>query len=127
MRVESFSLLCIVPMILSAACVGPTGSAGQTGVRFDISRLNEEGLQGPPDGLTALHYEYCIPDRPDIVREVSAIDPTLEIHRGSPGRIGCDGDELLCLGHTRQTRFREVLQELDGHPEIHEIREAFFE
>lgn len=126
-RLISLFPLCIIAMMSINICAGPPDAFAQTGLRFDISRLNEDGLQGPPDGLRALHYEYCIPDHPDVIREVSAIDPTLEMYRGSPGRIGCHGDELLCLGHTHQARFREVLERLDEHPAIGEIREAFFE
>jgi hypothetical protein len=86
-----------------------------------------EGLQGPPDGLRALHYEYCIPHRQDAVEEVTAIDPTLTIQRGSPGRIGCADEELLCLGHTHQPGFRAVLEQLAALPMVREIPEAFFE
>ncbi len=96
-------------------------------IRFDLERVNSEGLQGPPDGLRALHYEYCIPDRPDALAQVKTIDPTLQFYRQSPGRIGCGEDELLCLGHTHQTGHRDVLTRLAKLPFIREIREAFFE
>jgi hypothetical protein len=77
--------------------------------------------------LRVLHYEYCIPERPDIIGEVAAIDPTLEIHWGSPGRVGCGVGELLCLGHTQQPHYRGVLERLAKLPFISEIREAYFE
>jgi len=96
-------------------------------IRFDLDRLNADGLQGPPDGLRTLHYEYCIPDRAEAIREVASIDPTLEIHRGAPGRVGCGPGELLCLGHTHQPNHREILQRLAVLPIITEIRECFFE
>ncbi len=96
-------------------------------IRFDPAKLNEEGLQGPRDGLRALHYEYCLPDRPDVMREVSAIDPTLEVQRGSRGRIGCGAGELLCMGHTHQSGHLAVLERLASHREVVEIRESFFE
>lgn len=102
-----------------------TGSASK--IRFDLHRLDDSGLQGPPDGLRAVHYEYCISDRPEAVRAVTAIDPTLEIHRGSPGRIGCTSEELLCIGHTNQPNYRAVLRRLAELPMIREICEVFFE
>ncbi len=103
--------------------VSPTSSK----IRFDPAKLNEDGLQGRRDGLRALHYEYCIPDRPDVIREVRAIDPTLEIQRGSRGRIGCGTGELLCLGHTHQSGHLAVLESLALHGNVAEIRESFFE
>jgi uncharacterized membrane protein len=96
-------------------------------IGFDLNRLDDRGLQGPPDGLRALHYEYCIPDRPEAAREVAAIDPTLQIQRGPAGRIGCGADQLLCLGHTHQPDYTGVLRRLAELPWIGEIRETFFE
>jgi heat shock protein HslJ len=99
----------------------------ESGIRFDLNRLDVDGLQGPSDGLRALHYEYCIPDQPGAIREVTAIDPTLQIQRGSPGRVGCGKGELLCLGHTHQSGHRAVLERLAALPFVVEIQEAFFE
>ncbi len=96
-------------------------------IRFDLDRLDAQGLQGLNDGLRALHYEYCIPDRPDLISEVTAIDPTLDIQRDSPGRVGCGSGELLCLGHTFQYDYRGVLERLAALANIAEIRESFFE
>ena len=96
-------------------------------IGFDLNRLNSDGLQGPPDELRALDYEYCIPDRADALAQVKAIDPTVRAYFQSPGRIGCGEDELLCLGNTHQTGYREVLERLAGLHFVREIREAFFE
>jgi hypothetical protein len=96
-------------------------------IAFDLARLDDDGLQGPPDGLRALHYEYCIPDRPDTVRAVTVVDPTLHIQGRSPGRVGCGSDELLCLGTTHQPDHRRVLEGLAALPFVSEIREADFE
>ena len=105
----------------------PDVSVNDSKICFDLNRLDDQGLQGPRDGLRALHYEYCIPDRPEAVRAVSAIDPTLEIRRGSPGRIGCGSEEVLCLGHTHQPNYGTVLRQLAELPMVREICEAFFE
>lgn len=31
-------------------------------ITFDITRLDPDGLYGPPDGKRARSYEFCIPD-----------------------------------------------------------------
>jgi hypothetical protein len=58
-------------------------------IHFDLSEFDDDGLYGPPDGLQAAMYEFCIPARADMAAEVSSIDPTVQIYAGSPGRIGC--------------------------------------
>src|SRR5262249_42287053 len=79
---------------------------------FDLSKLDEHGLYGPPNGLRALEYEFCIPAREDLVGHVRKIDPTLRVSRASPGRVGCSKDEYLCLGSTHQPGYRAVLLSL---------------
>jgi hypothetical protein len=116
-----------VTLVHAATLSATTGSTLESKIRFDFNRLNADGLQGPPDGLRALHYEYCIPDRPEAIQAVVSIDPTLEIQRGSPGRVGCGQGELLCLGHTHQPGHRGVLQQLAALAVIAEIHENFFE
>jgi len=111
----------------SAAASTSVAGAESGNIRFDLDRLDADGLQGPPAGLRALHYEYCIPARPEAIREVTAIDPTLQIQQGSPGRAGCGAGELLCLGHTHQPGHRKVLERLAALPFVVEIHEAFFE
>lgn len=107
---------------------GPDAApAVQAKIRFDLGRLDADGLQGPAGGKRSLHYEFCIPDRPDLVQTVAAIDATLEMHRGARGRIGCGDGELLCLGSTHQPDHRTVLARLAALAEVREIREAFFE
>lgn len=96
-------------------------------IRFDLDRLDPDGLQGPRDGLRALHDENCIPDRSEAVREVTAIDPTLQIQRGSPGRVGCAAGELLCLGHTHQPGYRLVLERLAMLPFVAALHESYYE
>lgn len=103
-------------------------SATTSGViQFDLSRLNSDGLLGPPDGLRALSYEFCIPASEARIEEVEAIDSTVAIQRSSPGRIGCGEAEYLAIAHTHQPGFREVLDRLSRLPYVNEIQEAHFE
>ena len=96
-------------------------------ISFDFEHLNEQGLYGPPDGLRALHYEFCIPADPRLVAQVRRIDPTIQIFKTSPGRIGCAEEEYLCIGNTHQPNFRNVLLNLAKLPQVKRIDQAFFE
>ena len=81
-------------------------------IEFDLTPFGDDGLYGPPDGLRSLSYEFCIPARPTCRAEVESIDPTLQIHSASPGRVDCGPDRYLCIGHTHQLHFRNVLHRL---------------
>jgi hypothetical protein len=70
----------IVVLLVSA-----TGAQQNGKIKFDLSKLDEHGLQGPPDGLRALDYEFCIPGQKRYADEVKAIDPRVNIHTRSPG------------------------------------------
>ena len=96
-------------------------------ITFDISKLDESGLYGPPDGKRALSYEFCIPDTVLNRTEVKRIDPTVKFFAQSPGRIGCKEHENLCIGSTHQKDFRGVLQRLAELTYVQRIDESFFE
>lgn len=119
----SFSLL------FHYGCAG-TGSQREAvaeKIAFDLSRLNADGLQGQPDGLRALHYEFCIPAQPEFIDEVTGIDTTLIVYPDVKGRISCGADEFLCLGNTHQPEHAAVLTRLARLPYIRRIEESFFE
>jgi hypothetical protein len=97
-----------VPVQLPPA---PPGAVS-TKIHFDLSEFNDDGLYGPPEGLRAAMYEFCIPALADLAAEVASIDPTVQIYAVSPGRIGCSRDEYLCIGSTGQPGFRQVLANL---------------
>lgn len=105
----------------------PGTAAANQKIAFDLGRLNAAGLAGPPDGLRAISYELCVPDRPECLTEVQRIDPSLELMRGARGRIGCETDQVLCLGSTHQPEWRQVLTRLADLPYVARIAEAYFE
>ena len=96
-------------------------------ITFDISKLDESGLYGPPDAKRALSYELCIPDTVQNRTEVKRIDPTVKFFAQSPGRIGCKEHENLCIGSTHQKNFRGVLQRLVELAYVQRIDQSFFE
>ena len=98
-----------------------------TKIELDLNSLDERGLQGPPDGLRSMAYEFCIPANEVSVREVIGIDPTIRVQRQSPGRIGCSEDQYLCIGETHQPDHKAVLQALASLPYVQRIIPAYFE
>ncbi len=119
---------CIVVSFALLVGTGCHPSAGPGGkIKFDLDILNEQGLQGPPDGLRSLSYEFCIPDDDALIRQVMEIDQSAQVYRGAPGRVGCGTGQLLVIGNTHQPGFREILEQLARLDYVEEIREAHFE
>jgi len=128
------SLALLAGLILAVHLAPPDCRAGEqppadplSKITFRLDRLNQDGLLGPPHGLRALHYEFCIPGDPTHEAQVREMDPTIQIFRHSRGRTGCRAGEYLCIGSTHQAGFREVLLNLARLPYVRRIDQAFFE
>ena len=133
---HDLSLLHLILVVLVAAA--GTGRAAPPGrepapsheaakIRFRLNDIRPDGLRGPPDGLTAVAYEFCVPADGRVYQEVRRIDPGVQFQPGSRGRIGCAKNQTLCIGETHQPRWRDVLQKLAALAYIAEIRECHFE
>jgi hypothetical protein len=127
-------LLCLLlPMVLGLGQIQVHAGKVETQVdhrskiSFDLGQLNDLGLYGPPNGLRALDYEFCIPADPAFEVQVKAIDPTIVIFAGSKGRAGCAPGEKLCIGNTHQSEFKAVLLKLAGLPYVKQINQCFYE
>ena len=116
----------MIAMIVGCASVS-NPQARSSKIDVDLGNVNSEGLRGPPDGLRAVHYEFCIPAGEDNAEEVRSIDPTAQFMPGSRGRIGCATGQILVVGSTHQRSFREVLERLAALEYVNRIAENFFE
>ncbi|MGH7675044.1 MAG: hypothetical protein ACREMV_07210 [Gemmatimonadales bacterium] len=118
----------VAALLVTACSPKPADAPPQSReIGFDLSTLNAQGLYGPPNGLRALSYEFCIPATPAHVDEVRRIDTTVVFHLSSPGRIGCSGEQYLCVGHTHQPGFRAVLERLARLEYVSRIDQSFAE
>ena len=82
-------------------------------ITFDLSAISPEGLIGDKtkNNLRSVSYEFCIPAKPATLKEVKAIDKTVQYSR-SRGRIGCNSNQYLCIGETHQPQWQTVLLKL---------------
>jgi hypothetical protein len=120
-------LLNLYPFLLACRAEDRVQIDPRSKITFSLKQLTESGLYGPPHGLRALHYEFCIPGDPGHEAEVRQIDPTIQIFKTSPGRVRCTEGEYLCVGNTHQPDFRMVLYKLANLPYVKRIDQAFFE
>jgi hypothetical protein len=94
---------------------------------FDLSYLSSAGLIRDVPGVQSLSYEFCIPATAEALAEVQAIDPTLHHYLHSAGRMGCTGEQCLCIGSTHQPNWRQVLLAIARLDSVERIDEFFGE
>ena len=107
----------------SAAIAANSASAK---IRFDLVKIGADGLVGPADGKRSLMYEFCIPAEDRYLKEVQAIDPSLQYSR-SRGRIGCTQAQYLVIGDTHNPQWRERLMAITRLEYVKQINEFFGE
>lgn len=96
-------------------------------IQFSLDTISPEGLRGPPDGLRSVAYEFFVPADDIVYEELRRIDPSIQLHKRSRGRIGYSEQKTLCIGETYQEGWKEKLLALSALPYTQEIRECYFE
>ena len=115
-------LAAVLLLVTSGLANAQSGKLG-----FDPGAINDNGLYGPANGLRAMSYEFCVPNRQSELQQVRTIDPSITGCSRSRGRIGCREDQRLCIGHTHQPEFRCVLRRLTELDFVERIEPAWFE
>jgi len=111
----------------ASSIVEPDLIANTDKIEFDITKLNQQGLYGPADGLRSLSYEFCIPAEEHFVSTILIIDPEIKIYPQSPGRIACTQAEYLCMGDTYNKSYQEIFNDLSELSFIKRIIQSVFE
>jgi hypothetical protein len=118
-------LTCLIAALLLCGSCGRQTAADEIDasgkITFDLEQFNADGLRGPPDGLAAIDYEFCIPNQERHKQQIRSIDSTVQFMCGSRGRINCDKTRCLCIGSTHQESFRQVLLDLAAMDYIERI------
>lgn len=96
-------------------------------ITFDLNRLSADGLTGPETGKRSVSYEFCIPATEVHLAAVQAIDPSVQYFPTARGRIGCGNDQYLCIGHTHQPGWREILLKIADLTYVERIDQFFGE
>jgi len=120
-------LLLFFLLLINAACADQKILHPSPKIGFDINAIDKEGLVGETGSKVALNYEFCIPANNRYVNEVRQIDPSLQFHKKSKGRIACSKAEWLCIGNSNQEYARMKIQRLAELSFIKRIERTYFE
>ncbi|QYO62858.1 hypothetical protein [Leptolyngbya sp. 7M] len=109
---------CLLSLLIAPLLVLPLSGRAESfshsveKITFNLAVISPAGLIGEGTNLQSVSYEFCIPATETHRTEVQAIDPSVQYFPHSRGRIDCSDDQILCIGHTHQARWREILQQL---------------
>jgi hypothetical protein len=61
-------------------------------INFDTTKIDENGLIGPPDSQVSIAYKFQIPIERGKQKEIHRIDPSVRFHKRP------DDDTYMCIG-----------------------------
>jgi hypothetical protein len=129
MKIIEIIIIVVSSLSIMYGCsnIDSNSIANNEKIEFDITKLNQQGLYGPADGLRSLSYEFCIPADEHFVSVIHNIDPEIKIYRHSPGRIACNQSEFLCVGDTYNKPYQKNFNDLANLFFIKRIIQSIFE
>ncbi len=129
MKIIEIIIIVVSSLSIMYGCsnIDSNSIANNEKIEFDITKLNQQGLYGPADGLRSLSYEFCIPADEHFVSVIHNIDPEIKIYHHSPGRIACNQSEFLCVGDTYNKPYQKNFNDLANLFFIKRIIQSIFE
>jgi hypothetical protein len=124
-RVAPLSLLAVAMVV--AGCTADAYRREREKIEFEMTEIDDRGLEGPAGGKRRLAYEFCIPSRQDYITQVRVIDPSLQLFPTVPGRAGCTTEQILAIGHTAAPEWRERIERLAALRYVKRILRSDFE
>jgi len=95
-------------------------------IKFDLTDIDNRGLIGELDNKVALDFEFCIPNKPEIIKEVLAINASLKTQK-SKGRSNCNEQSILVIGNTYNKDFKKLLCKISQLEYVKEINQTYWE
>lgn len=124
-RIASLALL--TGAMVSAGCTADAHRREREKIDFEMTEIDDRGLEGPEGGKRRVAYEFCIPSRQDYITQVRVIDPSLQLFPTVPGRAGCTTEQILAIGHTAAPQWRERIERLAALRYVKRILRSDFE
>lgn len=110
---------CVAALLVACASQAPTGLEK---IRFDLKKVDVDGLEGPATDKRAIAYQFCVPNTEDKRLEIAELDPTARFESEVAGRAGCTADEILVHAHTGAANWRGRMEAVAALPYVKSIR-----
>lgn len=111
----------VLALAALASCATPPPRTPEK-IRFDVTKIDPAGFEGPADGQREVSYQFCIPNRIERRVEILELDPVARFESQAPGRPGCTADEILVHSRTGAPHWRGRLEAVAALPYVKSIR-----
>src|SRR5690606_12513649 len=95
-------------------------------IKFELADIDKRGLIGNENNKTGLDFEFCVPNQPEKIKEVLAIDASLK-QQPIKGRSNCNDQFVLFTGSTYNKDFKDLLCKISQLEYIKEINRTYWE
>lgn len=110
---------CLVALLTACASKAPIGLEK---IRFDLKKVDVNGLEGPSAGKREIVYQFCVPNTEARRLEIAELDPTARFESEVAGRAGCTSDEILVHARTGAPNWRGRMEAVAALPYVKSIR-----
>lgn len=110
---------CILVLLGACASKAPTGLEK---IRFDLKKIDVNGLEGPSTDKREIVYQFCVPNTEDKRLEIAELDPTARFESETAGRAGCTADQILVHARTGAPNWRGRIEAVAALPYVKSIR-----
>jgi len=114
---------CLIALLAGCVSKAPTGLEK---IRFDLKKIDADGLEGPPTGKREIAYQFCVPNTEEKRLEIAELDPTARFESEVAGRAGCTADEILVHARTGAPNWRGRMEAVAALPYVKSIRRTPF-
>lgn len=95
-------------------------------IKFKLAIFDKNGLTGDENNKVALDYEFCVPNKPEILKTINEIDSSIKPIKGK-GRTKCNNDAILLIGNSYNKDIKKILCNLSQLECITEIKQVYWE
>lgn len=95
-------------------------------IKFKLTLFDKNGLIGDENNKVALDYEFCVPNKPEILNTINEIDSSIKPLNGK-GRTKCAENHIVMIGNSYNKDIKKILCNLSQLEYITEINQVYWE
>lgn len=95
-------------------------------IKFKLSIFDKNGLTGDENNKVALDYEFCVPNKLEILNTIKEIDSSIKPLNGK-GRTKCAENHIIMIGNSYNKDIKKILCNLSQLEYVTEINQVYWE